>query len=179
MIYLPAFACDWVLSRWTGRAHGLSIDPIGVECFVAGPEPRRGLFGRRRAAEPVVASYLHVLVHTEQSSDRIRAWAAHQVAQLRVLADHPEASGELLNRLTEEESQRQADRDWTPTHVVLDGSPREASAFVVEPERWAAYVDLGADRVALVGRGLTLEEACLRTASNDEARKLRTDALRV
>jgi len=179
MIYLPTFDCDWVLSRWTGRAHTLTIDPIGVECFVAGSPQRRGLFGRRRAAEPPVAGYLHVLVHAEQSSDRIRSWAATQVAQLGVLAAHPDATGDLLNRLTAEEAERLAGRDWTPAEVVVDGVAQAASALVAEPERWAAYVDLGADRVALVGRGLPLAQAALRTASTEEARRLRTDALRV
>lgn len=178
MIYLPTFPCDWVLSRWTGRAHTLTIDPIGVECFVSGAEPRRGLFGRRRAAAPV-AEYLHVLVHGEQSSDRIRSWAATQVAQLGVLAERPDASGDELNRLTEAEALRLADREWTPASVVIDGQAHEASAYVVETDRWAAFVDLGADRVAMVGRGLPLGRATLRTASSDEARQLRTDALRV
>ncbi len=179
MIYLPAFDCDWVLSRWTGRAHTLTIDPIGVECFVAGAPPRRGLFGRRRAADPVVAGYLHVLVHAEQPSDRIRSWAINQVAQLGVLAAQPDAVGDALNRLTAEEAGRLAGREWTAAEVVVDGVAHAASAFVAEPGRWAAYVDLGADRVVLVGRGVTQEQAALRTASSDEARQLRTDALRV
>lgn len=179
MIYLPTFPCDRVLSRWTGRAHTLTIDPIGVECFVSGSAPRRGLFGRRRAAEPVVETYLHVLVHGEQSSDRIRSWAANQVAQLGVLAEHPDAAGDELNRLTAAEAERLADREWTPATVVIDDTPHAASAFVAAPDRWAAYVDLGADRVALVGRGLPLADASLRTASTDEARELRTAALRV
>nr|NLI50155.1 hypothetical protein [Propionibacterium sp.] len=179
MIYLPAFPCDWVLSRWTGRAHTLTIDPIGVECFVAGPPPRRGLFGRRHTAEPTVAVYLHVLVHGEQTSDRIRSWAANQVAQLGVLAERPDAAGDELNRLTAEQAERLAGREWTPAEVVVDQVAHAASAFVAAPDRWAAYVELGPDRVALVGRGLSLAQAALRTASTDEARRLRTDALRV
>ncbi len=179
MIYLPAFACDRVLSRWTGRAHSLTIDPIGVECFVAGPPPRRGLLGRRRATQPPVAAYLHVLVHGEQPSDRIRSWAMNQVAQLGVLAEHPGATGDELNRLTAAAVERLAGREWTAAEVVVDGVAHAASAFVAEPERWAAYVELGADRVALVGRGLPLAGAALRTATSDEARQLRTDALRV
>lgn len=178
MLYLPEFPCDWALSRWTGRPHGLTIDPLGVECFVAPPAQRRGLFGRRRA-EPSVSPYLHVLVHNELSSDRIRSWARMQVARLGVLATAPDAEGDALNRLTEQESALLADREWTPVEVVIDGAPHPGSAFVAEPLRWAAYLDLGADRVALVGRDLTLAAARLRTATADEARRLRTDALRV
>lgn len=178
MIYLPDFDCDWALSRWTGRPHGLTIDPIGVECFVAAPEPKRRLFGRRPVA-PEPAEYLHVLVHQELTSDRIRSWAAHQVAVLGVLAVRPDAAGDELNRLAAQEAAALEGRDWTPASVTVDGVAAAASAFVAEPDRWAAYVELGEDRVALVGRGLALDRARLRTASADEARRVRTDALRV
>jgi len=178
VLYLPEFPCEWALSRWSGRPHGLAIDPLGVECFVAPPTPRRGLFGRRRS-EPAPSLYLHVLVHNELSSDRIRSWARTQVARLGVLATQPDAEGDTLNRLAEEESGRLVDREWTPAEIVIDGVPRAGSAFLAEPQRWAAYVDLGADRIALVGRDLTLEAARLRTATADEARRIRTDALRV
>lgn len=179
MLYLPDFDCDTTLSRWTGRPHGLSIDPLGVECFVAAPEPRRRLFGRRPAASPPPAAYLHVLVHQELSSDRIRSWAANQVALLGVLATNPDAAGDALHRLTAEESERLAGREWTPTTLTLDGGELAASAFVAEPGRWAAYVEVGEDRIALVGRGLEPAQAPLRTATSDEARRLRTEALRV
>lgn len=177
VIYLPAFDCDTVLSRWTGRPHGMTIDPIGVECFVM-PPARRTLLGRRReASEP--SAYLHVLVHDELSSDRIRSWATSQVARLAALANQPDAEGDLLNRLAAEAQESLMDREWTPQALVVDGHVHPGSAFVAEPLRWAAYLELGADRVALVGSGLTPEEAPLRTATGDEARALRTDALRV
>lgn len=178
MLYVPEFPCDWALSRWSGRPHGLTIDPLGVECFVAPTETRRGLFGRRRVT-PASSVYLHVLVHQELSSDRIRSWARAQVARLGVLASQPDAAGDVLNRLADEEAARLADGDWTPAEVVIDGIAHAASAFVAEPGRWAAYVDLGADRVALVGRDLDLADARLRTATAEEARRVRTDALRV
>ncbi len=181
VIYLPAFDCDWVLSRWTGRPQGLTIDPIGVEAFVAAPTAKpSGLLGRLRKAEPTGPdAYLHVLVHDELPSDRIRSWAVNQVAKLRVLGERPDAAGDSLNRLTAQEVERLTDRDWTAAQVVIDGTAHPASVFEAEEGRWAAYADLGADRLVLVGQGLTLADATLRTASTEEARQLRTDALRV
>lgn len=178
MIYLPVFECEWTLSRWTGRPHGLSIDPIGVECFVPVAAPKRRLFQRRPAA-PAGSPYLHVLVHNDLPSDRIRSWAEGQVAQLGVLEKHPDASGDQFNRLAEAESGRLEDRDWTPATMTVDGVSHAASAFVAQPERWAAYVDLGQDRVVLVGHNLPLDGLALRTASSQEAREVRTAALRV
>ena len=179
MLYLPTFDCEWALSRWSGRPHGLTLDPLGFECFVAVPAPKRGLFGRRRPAESAPAPYLHVLVHVDLSADRVRSWVTGQVARLGVLAVTPDAVGDLLNRLTEEESARLSDRAWEPATVVVDGAPRAASAFVAEPGRWGAYLEVGDDRVALVGRGLALADVALRSATEDEQAQVRAVALRV
>lgn len=178
MLYLPTLPCDWTLSRWTGRPHGLGIDPIGVECFVPVEERKRGLFGRRRGG--VSASpYLHVLVHSELSGERIRSWARAQVARLGALAEQPDAEGDVLNRLAEAETSRLADVAWTPASFVVDGEPVGGAVYLAEPQRWAGYVEVGADRLALVGRDLAPSDAVLRTASSDEARQIRTAALRV
>ncbi|WP_040160814.1 hypothetical protein [Nigerium massiliense] len=177
MIYLPAFEADWTMSRWTGRPQGLSIDPIGVECLVPA-EVRRGLFGRRKAAEQP-AAFLHVLVHEEMPSDRIRSWAARQVALMLALDEQPQLAGDALNRLADDHARDLRGRDWVPATVILDGTPREASVFEAAPDRWAAYLDLGTDRVAIVGRDLALADAPLRTATAEEARQLRTEALKV
>lgn len=179
MIYLPTFPCEWVLSRWSGRAHSMTIDPIGVEAFVPQEPAPRGIFGRRRKEPVAPAAYLHVLVHQELSSERIRSWAVGQVAQLAALAAQPDAVGDTLNRLAASEADRLSGRDWIPADITVDGVTWAASAYVDSPGRWAAYVELGHDRVALVGRDLELADASLRTASLDEARQLRSEALRV
>lgn len=178
MIFLPDLDWDATLSRWTGRPHGLTIDPIGVECFAPVAEPKRGWFGRRRD-EPTASPYVHVLAHRELGSDRIRAWASGQVAQLAALSREPDATGQRLTELTEAEAARLAGRDWTPASLTVDGVAHPGSAYVDTPERWAAYVEVGEDRIALIGRDVTLDAVALRTASGDEARRLRTDALRV
>ncbi len=178
MIYLPTFDCEWALSRWSGRPQGLAIDPLGVECGVTAPIPKRRLF-QRRAAEPAASVYLHVLVHTDLSSDRIRSWARGQVAQLGVLETYPDARGDDLNRLTESELAALEGLEWTLASVTVDGVARQGSALVVRPDRWAAFIDLGADRVVLVGSHLALDDVALRAATSDEARQVRTAALRV
>lgn len=177
MIYVPDFQADWALSRWTGRPAGLTIDPIGVEATIRAAPVKRRLFARPRPPEP--EPYLHALVHTELPSDRIRSWAMRQVAVLAALEGTPEASGEHLNRQADAEAERLSGRDWVPATVMIDGRGHAASVYEDGPTRWAAYVDLGADRLALIGQGLTLAEAPLRTADADEARRLRTDALQV
>jgi hypothetical protein len=179
VLYLPTFDCEWALSRWSGRPHGLTLDPLGVECFVSVPEPKRGLFGRRRSTDPSAAPYLHVLVHTDLSAERVRSWAVGQVARLGVLAAVPDAVGDTLNRLTEEESGRLADRAWTPATITLGGAPHQASAFEAEPGRWCAYLEVDGDRVALVGRALALADVGLRPATSAELAEVRAAALRV
>lgn len=177
MMYLPVIPCDTALSRWTGRPVGMTIDPLGVECFIPGPVLRGGLFRRRR--EPEVRAYLHVLVHGELGPDRVRSWAAGQVARLAALADEPDAVGDRLNRLAAEHGERIAAVEWTDTELQVDGHSVPGSCYVDGPSRWAAYFELGDDRVALVGRDLALAETALRTATDVEARALRMDALRV
>jgi len=179
VLYLPTFDCEWALSRWSGRPHGLTLDPLGVECFVPVPAPKRGLFGRRRAADPAAAPYLHVLVHTDLPAERVRSWAVGQVARLGVLAAVPDAVGDTLNRLTEEESARLADRAWAPATIEVDGAPRQASAFEAEPGRWCAFLEVDGDRVALVGRALALGDVGLRAATDAEVAQVRAAALRV
>ena len=178
MLYVPDFEAEWSLSRWTGRPQGLTIDPLGVEAVIV-PEARKGLRARFHHEELAPIRYLHVLVHQEMPTDRIRSWCANQVAQVGVLMEHPDAFGDELNRLTADEAERLSGRDWTPAQVIVDGVAHQASAYVAEPDRWAALVELGEERVALVSRGFTIEEATLRTATYDEARRIRTDALRV
>lgn len=153
----------------------MSIDPIGVECFVDVPRGR-GLFGR---GKPTPEPYLHVLVHDELPSDRIRSWAARQVALMLALDADPQLAGDPLNRAADEQGRGLQGRDWVPATVVMDGQAREASVYEAAPDRWAAYLDLGEDRVVIVGRDLALADAPLRTASADEARELRTEALKV
>ena len=177
MLYVPEFDCDVTLSRWTGRPSGLTIDPFGVECFVAAPTPKRRLFGRRPAA--VRPAYLHVLVHRELAAERIKSWAVMQVARLGVVGDDPALSGDPLNRLVEAELGRLGSVTWTPSTVVIDGVDRPAEAFVVDEQRWAVCVDVGQQQVALVGRDIALDAARLRSASDAETREIRMAALRV
>lgn len=177
MIYLPTFTCEWTLSRWAGRPQGLSIDPMGVECFQPQPEPKRGLFGRRRPA-PLTSPYLHVLVHREQAEDRVRSWAIGQLARLTVLSNTPDATGEDLTRLAEVEAHRLSEH-WQASTMVVAGRECSASVCSVSAELWAAYVERADEKIALVGRDIQLVDAHLRPASVEETQSLVQAALRV
>ncbi len=166
MIYLPVTAREVVLSGWAGRPSGLSIDPIGVECV-----PRVRGAGRH--------PYLHVLAHRDLQPARIRAWQMRQVAQHLVRREAPKASGDELNRLTDDRLAALGGLAWTPATVVLDGRGMPVSRWQVEPRLWAAYAEIGEDRVALIGSDIPLDAVELRTASAEEALRLRTDAMRV
>ena len=166
MIYLPEQAAESALSAWAGRPDGLVIDPIGVEAVPlapgAGPRP-----------------YLHVLCHRELPAAHIRSWMRRQVAQHLVRLDDPDAAGDTLNRLTDDRLAALADRDETPTVISVDGAPVTVAAWEITPMLWAAYTELGDDLVAIIGSDLPLSSVRLRTATSDEARELRTQALRV
>lgn len=167
MIYLPVSVSEQSLSSWTGRPVGLTIDPIGVEAVpaVPGAGPR---------------AYVHVLVHHELGSERIRSWQRRQLTQhlvRQLIGD--DASTDAFNRATDDYAETLADRDWVEGTLVVDGSPVAASVWELSDALWATYAEVGDERIAVIGSDVPREAVALRMASNDEARELRTEALRV
>lgn len=167
MIYMPTPVSAHALSSWSGRATGLTIDPIGVEAVPdvtgAGPAP-----------------YVHVLAHHELSPERIRSWQRRQLLQhlvRRQLGD--DVSSDEFNRATDEMASLFADRDWIDGTIVVDGAAVTASVWELSGTLWAVYTELGDERIAIIGSDVPRPGVALRTASGDEARALRTAALRV
>lgn len=167
MIYVPTAVSEQALSSWAGRPVGLTIDPIGVEAVpaVAGAGPR---------------AYVHVLAHHEMTPERIRSWQQRQLTQ-HLVRDRigQDVSSDEFNRATDELALQLADREWIDGTVVIDGSAVTATVWELSPTLWAAYTELGEDRIALIGSDVPRDAIALRTATSDEARALRTEALRV
>lgn len=167
MIYLPVAASQQTLSSWTGRPSGLTIDPIGVEAVPnaagAGPD-----------------AYVHVLSHQELSPERIRSWQRRQlVTHVVTQRLGASATGDAINRAADDLAAEVADRDWIDGTIVVDGVAVTASVWELSDRLWACYTEVGDDLVAVVGSDVPRESIALRTASGDEARALRTEALRV
>ena len=66
-----------------------------------------------------------------------------------------------------------------PATITIDGRAERAIAWEVSPTLWAIYVEQGEDRIAVIASDVPAGALELRTASIDEARELRTEALRV
>lgn len=167
MIYVPTAVVVQALSSWTGRPVGLTIDPIGVECVPDVPGAGPG-------------AYVHVLAHHELAPERIRSWQQRQLTQhlvkLQVGADAP---ADEFNRATDDMAAFLADREWIDGTIVVDGVPVTASVWELSSTLWATYTELGEERVAVIGSDVARDAVALRTASSEEARALRTEALRV
>lgn len=176
MLFVPTSGFDVGLSPWTGRA-GMVIDPWGVECFGEVAPERRGRWFRRR--EKPVPTYLHVLVHTDLPAERVQSWAAGQLARLGAVAVEPDAQGDRLNRLAEEESARLHQRPWHETTLVVDEADVHALCLAADEQRWAAYLEVDGRRIAVLGKGVPAEQVRLRSATEPELRDLRMAALRV
>jgi len=166
VIHLPTAVSRQALSSWSGRPDGLRIDPIGVEAVAdvpgAGPAP-----------------YVHVLTHQDLAPERVRSWQRRQIAQHLVRQADADAQGDPFNRLVDDRLDALADLDWGPATVLVDGRPVPALLWQAGPLLWAAYLEQGEDRVALIASDVPVGAIELRTASADEARALRTEALRV
>ena len=167
MIYVPVSVSQQTLSSWTGRPVGLTIDPIGVEAIpdVPGAGPR---------------AYVHVLAHHELSPGRIRSWQRRQLTQHLVrqqLGD--DVTSDAFNRATDELAASLQDREWEDGTLTVDGAPVAASVWRLSDSLWATYAEVGEERLAVLGSDVPREAVALRTASTDEARALRTEALRV
>ncbi len=167
MIYLPTSVHRQVLSPWTGQPAGFTIDPIGVEAVPAvpgaGPDAR-----------------VQVLVHLDMQPERIRSWQQHLLVQRLVRAEVGDAvAGDDFHRLVDEREASVADRAWVDGVVVVDAVAVTAAIWELAPTLWAVYTELGEDRIALVGSDVPRGLVALRTASTEEARALRTEALRV
>ena len=166
MIYLPTAVREQALSSWAGRPDGLRIDPIGVEAV-----PRIRGAGRR--------SYVHVLTHQDLSPTRIRSWQVRQILQHLVRLGSPSAEGDDLNRLVDARAEQHAGREWLPATITIDGRSQPALSWTVTPTLWAVYAEQGEDRIAVIAKDVPAGALELRTASTQEARELRTEALRV
>lgn len=167
VIYVPTAVAVQALSSWTGRPVGLTIDPIGVECVPDVPGAGPG-------------AYVHVLSHHELAPDRIRSWQQRQLVQHLVrqrVGD--DVSSDEFNRATDDFAAQFADRAWIDGTIVLDGVAVTASVWELSPTLWATYTELGEERVAVIGSDVPRSAVALRTASGEEARELRTEALRV
>lgn len=167
VIYLPTSVSQQSLSSWTGRPSGLTIDPIGVEAVPAVPGAGAG-------------AYVHVLVHHELLPERIRSWQRGQLTQHLVRRQVGDGvTSDEFNRATDELAATLADRDWADGTLVVDGVEVAASVWTLSDTLWAVYAELGDARVAVIGSDVPRAAVALRTASADEERILRTEALRV
>lgn len=167
VIYVPTAVSTQALSSWAGRPSGLTIDPIGVEAVPAVPGAGPG-------------AYVHVLAHHEMPPERIRSWECRQLTQhLARQQVGKDATTDEFNRVTDELAATLADRDWIDGTIVVDGVAVTASVWELSDRLWAVYTELGEERVAVIGSDVPRAAVALRTASGDEARALRTEALRV
>lgn len=177
MIYLPAFEATWTLSGWTGRPDGLVIDPIGVEVRIPAPQPKRRWWGGRRPAEP--DRILHLVTHHDMAVERIQSWAMRQLAIAAALEKNPHLYGEWLTTAADEQAEEFDALTWKPTTVAIDSAPHQGLIYQVSHTRWAIFIVRGEDRIALISDGVGVDQIALRSATDDEARQLRADALRV